>query len=336
MTIRNRPKRLEVILVSPQPKAGTVRVGFSFYGIITSMNRLPIIGVLAAVIVVGLFSHLFTVRETQTLDTQKLSVAASFYPLAFFASEIGGDNVDVFTVTPAGAEPHDYEPTVADIIKIQGSRVLLLNGGNFEPWAKRVEQNIDPNRTHVVVVGDGLFASGTADPHLWLSPPVAKQMVDTIAGALTAAGPLHEPDFRANANTLKRKLDELDIAYREGLAHCKAYDIVTSHAAFGYVAAAYGLRQIPIAGLSPDAEPSPRQLADIADFVRTNNIQVIFFENLVSPKLAETVANEIGATTMVLDPLEGLSEHDRMAGEDYFTKMRQNLSNLETALSCTK
>ena len=307
------------------------------------MNRVPIITVLVGVIIVGFFSYLFTVREMHAPETQKLSVAASFYPLAFFASAIGGDNIDIFTITPPGAEPHDYEPTVQDIIKIQGSRLLILNGDNFEPWAKRVTQNIDPSLTHVLAVGDTLITRNTVengketiDPHIWLAPPLAKQIVEHIAQALANADPLHATDYRANADKLEAELDLLDVAYREGLANCASYDIVTSHAAFGYLAAAYGLTQIPIAGLSPDAEPSPRQLADIADLVQKKRITVIFFENLVSPKLAETIAHEVGAKTMVLDPLEGLSEHDRMAGEDYFVKMRQNLSNLESALSCTK
>ena len=131
-----------------------------------------------------------------------------------------------------------------------------------------------------------------------------------------------------------RKLDDLDRQYRRGLANCQEKNIVTSHAAFGYLATAYGLNQVSITGLSPDAQPSPRQLADIVKFTRANNVKYIFFESLVSPKLSKTIATEIGAQTMVLNPLEGLTDEEVSQGNNYFTEMENNLANLKTALEC--
>ncbi len=275
-------------------------------------------------------------------ESQKLEVAASFYPLYFFASQIGGEKVAVLNVTPADAEPHDYEPTAQDIARIESSRVLILNG-NLEPWGDRIEENIDLKRTVVLTAGQGLTTQhviengeNILDPHVWLSPPLAKQMVDKIAAVLAHADPGNADYYGSNARILKSKLDDLNNAYRQGLAHCAKKDFITSHAAFGYLATTYHLKQVPIAGLSPDAEPSPRRLADIANFARKNNVKVIFFESLVSPKLSQTIATEIGAHTMVLDPIEGVTNDERAAGKNYLTKMQENLANLRIALQCAR
>jgi len=270
-----------------------------------------------------------------------LTVATSFYPLYYFASQIGGDKASVFNVTPSGAEPHDYEPTAQAIAQVERSRLLIVNG-DLEAWAQRVEQTLDPARTLVVTAGAGLTTrdlaeNGTAmvDPHVWLSPPLAKEMVAHIEAGFATVDPSNAAYYAANAADLSARLDALDAAYRAGLAHCSSTDIITSHAAFGYLAATYGLTQVPIAGLSPDAEPSAQQLVTITDFARAHHVQVIFFESLVSPKLAQTIATEVGAQTMVLDPLEGLTEADQKAGKDYFTVMQQNLNALQSALECT-
>lgn len=286
------------------------------------------------------------IGRTAPLEQQsqpgKIQVAASFYPLYFFASQIGGDKATVINITPAGAEPHDYEPTAQDIVQIENSRLLILNG-NVEPWGDSIKQNIDPNKTTIVVAGEGLTTqkveeSGQSviDPHVWLSPPLAKEMVDKITQAFIGIDPSNSAYYQSNANALKSQLDGIDAAYREGLKDCKSKDIITSHAAFGYLAAHYGLVQVPIAGLSPDAEPSPQQLAQIVTFAKQNNIKYIFFESLVSPKLSDTIANEIGAKTLVLNPIEGLTNDELAQGKNYITEMQSNLATLETALQCNK
>lgn len=289
--------------------------------------------------VVAVLSVLF--RQHIPSAEGKLPVTASFYPIAYFSQEIGGTKVHVTNITPAGAEPHDYEPTAKDIAQIEASRLLVLNGV-VEPWGERIKQSIDPNYTHIVVASAGLTSQKveedglyTTDPHVWLSPPLAEKMVDAIAAGFTRVDPARASTYNQNAAALKSRLAALDATYRRGLANCQKKAFITSHAAFGYVASTYRLTQVPIAGLSPDAEPSPGQLAKIVTFAKARGVHYIFFESLVSPKLSETIAREVGAKTLVLNPLEGLTAGQRAQGENYFTQMRQNLTNLELALQCT-
>lgn len=264
----------------------------------------------------------------------KLQVAASFYPLYFFAQQIGQDKTAVTNITPAGAEPHDYEPTARDMAIIENSKLIILNGNGFEAWGKRIEQNVNSTYTIVIKAGEGLAGESVLDPHIWIDPVLAQEMVDKILQGFSQVDSQNADFYRANAQFLKIRLDNLDKEYRNGLANCKSKDIITSHEAFGYLAKEYGLTQVPIAGLSPDAEPSPQQLANIVKFIKDNNIKYIFFESLVSPKLAQTIANETGIQTLVLDPLEGISKKDINKGEDYFSLMENNLINLKLALQC--
>jgi zinc transport system substrate-binding protein len=273
-------------------------------------------------------------------ESQKIKVATSFYPLYFFAKSVGGDKVDVFNITPAGAEPHDYELTTADRIKIQKSRLLVLNGG-VEPWGDKISQTLNANNVKVVIAGESILTrqinegeSSVVDPHVWLDPILAKVEVAKITDGLVAVDGKDSGYFRDMQNQLDAKLDGLDKSYREGLAACQLKDIVTSHAAFGYLAARYNLGQVAIAGLSPDEEPSSQKLAEVANFAAKNKIEYIFFESLVSPKLSVTIASEVGAKTMVLNPLEGLSGEDTRAGRDYFSVAKDNLNNIKIALKC--
>ena len=203
------------------------------------------------------------------------------------------------------------------------------------------KKNIDPNRTTVITVGQDLMTQnvvedGTSiiDPHTWLAPPLAEKMADKILAGFVSIDPANEAYYQANETQLKADLASLDSEYKQGLASCASKNIVTSHAAFGYLATVYGLNQVPISGVSPDAEPSPKQLADVADFVKKNGVKYIFFESLVSPKLSETIARETGAQTMVLDPIEGIAPGDLAKGIDYMGVMRSNLKNLQTVLQC--
>lgn len=309
------------------------------------MRKTVIAVLICGVVVGGIFALLrrqSVIRPDQQLNPNTIRVTTSFYPLYFFSKEVGGDKVQVTNITPPGAEPHDYEPTTQDMVSIQKSNILLING-NVEPWAQKVTANIAGSNVKILVAGEGLFTQTiteegevTPDPHIWLSPRLAKQEVTRIAETFKEVDPSAAEYFDANAANLLKRLDELDQAYRGGLSQCKSQEIITAHAAFGYMASEYGLEQVAIAGLSPDEEPSPRELADVAKFAKQKNIQYIFFEQLVSPKLAETIAAEIGAKTLVLDPLEGISDADMSQGKDYFSVMKQNLENLQIALQCTK
>jgi zinc transport system substrate-binding protein len=271
----------------------------------------------------------------------RVPVVTSFYPLYYFASRVGGEHAAVINITPAGAEPHDYEPTAQDVAAMEDSKLLILLGTGLESWGSRMAKNLHPERTLVVSAGQDLMTGhmveegeSIVDPHVWLSPALAEKMVDRITNAYESVDAPDAAAFRANAAALKNDLDSLDADYRKGLETCAKKDIVTSHAAFGYLARDYGFNQVPIAGLSPDAEPSPKDLADISAFVRQNKIDILFFESLVSPKLAETIAAETGAKTLVLDPIEGLQQDAMAQGQDYLSVMRNNLANLRAALQC--
>lgn len=305
-------------------------------------RKIPIF-ILLAVVFIGLVFWVVKNNQPAQKDANrgKLPVVASFYPLYFFASSIGGDKAQVTNVVPAGAEPHDFEPTAKDLAKMENSRLIILNGGGLEAWQDNIQKNINSKNTQIVVAGEGLTTQKVSengqtgiDPHVWLSPVLAQEMIDKITQGFAEVDPANQAYYKTNADALKNKLMELDAQYRQGLNNCAKKDIITSHAAFGYIAATYGLNQVPIAGLSPDAEPSPSELVNIAKFAKDNNVKYIFFESLASPKLAETLAREVGAQTLVLNPLEGLSADDLAQGKNYLTLMQDNLANLQTALQC--
>lgn len=254
----------------------------------------------------------------------KETVVAAFYPLAFAASEIGGDSVDVKNLTPSGAEPHDLEVSPQDVAEIRDADIVLLLGHGFQPQLEDAAGNAD--NVALLLDTPGLDVHSNEDPHVWLDPVRYARVVDRIGQLLGK---------QAAAKELEKRLADLDTEYRVGLAHCARHEIVTSHEAFAYLAERYGLEQIAITGLSPEAEPEPGKLQDVVDLVRERGVTTVYFETLVSPRIAETVARETGAKTAVLDPIEGLTEEEASKGEDYFSLMRANLSSLRAGLGCS-
>lgn len=248
-------------------------------------------------------------------------VVAGFYPLAFAAEEIGGRDVDVTNLTPAGSEPHDIELSVRDVEHVLDADLVLYLGHGFQP---ALEEAAGETHGKAVDLLEGLDVEDD-DPHVWLDPVRYARMVETIGRALGKEAP---------GRALAARVRALDAEYRSGLASCERRELVTSHAAFGYLAERYGLEQISVTGLSPEAEASPRDLERVADLVRERGVTTVFVEPLVSPDLGETVARETGATTAVLDPLEGLTEDELADGDDYFSVMRANLAAIREALGC--
>jgi zinc transport system substrate-binding protein len=256
------------------------------------------------------------------------TVVAAFYPLAYAAQKIGGPTVAVENLTPPGSEPHDLELAPKTVARIVRADVVLYLGHGFQPAVAAAVKQAE-GKTVDVLSGLPLAPSGeeglTADPHVWLDPILFARIADRIGDVL------HAP---ARAKALVADLGRLDRAYRKGLAHCARRDFVTSHAAFGYLAKRYGLTQVPITGLTPESEPTARQLANVVKVVRRTHATMVFFETLVSPRLAKTVAREVGARTAVLDPIEGLTPEEQSGGEDYLSVMRRNLRALRQALAC--
>jgi zinc transport system substrate-binding protein len=275
-------------------------------------------------------------------DDGRTSVVASFYPLAEAAAEAGGDLASVQDLTPAGVEPHDLELAPDDIEAIATADVVIYLGGGFQPAVQdAVTQDaqgitvdaLDAVDTHPVSQSEA--AEGlTVDPHVWLDPARYEQIVRAVADGLAEADPSNADTYRSNANAYVDELSALDRGFRSGLSNCERSTIVTSHEAFGYLTEAYGLKQVAIAGLSPEAEPDPRRLAEIRDLVRQQGITTIFSEELVSPKVAETLANEAGVSVQALNPLESLTDDQAQSGEDYLSIMRENLDTLRSALGC--
>lgn len=286
-----------------------------------------IVGALAVVVAL-----ILTQRQPQ--QAQKLSVLTTFYPLYEFSREVGGDVADVRNVTPAGAEPHDFEPSPQLLIDAQKADVLIYNGAGFEPW---VDTFLPEYKQTAVNASEGmslLTAEDGADPHYWLDPVLAIKAVDTIRDGLIKAAPQYKETFTKNAETYKAKLAELDTAFKGGLKQCDLRTIVAAHDAFSYAGNRYGIDIVAIAGINPDEEPSPAKLAEITQLVREKRIQYIFFESLVSPRLADTIATETGAKTAALDPIEGLGDEDQKQGKNYLTIQRENLAALRAALGC--
>jgi zinc transport system substrate-binding protein len=258
------------------------------------------------------------------------TVVVSFYPLAFAAERIAGPAVRVENLTPVGGEPHDLELTPRAVARIERASVVLYLSHGFQPAVSDAVKNTSGRAVDVLAdlplhAAHGLEAGLTADPHVWLDPVLFARIARRIADALPR--PVHTAALLAGLRALDRD-------YRAGLGHCARRDVVTSHAAFGYLAQRYGLRQVAITGLTPESEPTPQQLAHVVQLVRRTHATTVFFERLVSPRLADTVAREVGATTAVLDPIEGLTPSEERRGENYLTLMRQNLSALRKALAC--
>ena len=259
-------------------------------------------------------------------------VVASFYPLAEAARQVGGDRVRVDNLTPPGAEPHDLELTASQVAGIQDADVVLVLGGGFQPAVEKAAASRRGTVELLAVLGPA--AGDTDDPHVWLDPVLFAAVVDHVAAALGRVEPAQRPTFSAGADAYKAQLATLDQDYRAGLSDCARREILTAHEAFGRLAGRYGLTQESITGLSPETEPEPDRLAELADLVRRRGVTTIFTETLVSPRVAEALARETGARTEVLDPLEGLSGDDAREGGTYLSVMRDNLAKLRAALGC--
>ncbi len=262
-------------------------------------------------------------NEDETVD-----VVASFYPLAFAAERVGGDTVRVTNLTPAGVEPHDLELSADDLEAIATADVVLTMGGGFQP---AVEQAVEAEATGVVV--DVLEGEHIVDPHVWLDPVLFAGIADRVAGSLNDVG-LDPARVDANADELSRELAALDEAFTDGLEGCESRVMITNHAAFGYLAEAYDLTQEAISGVSPESEPDPARLAELAEDARADGVTTVFTESLLPPDVAETLADEAGLEVAVLNPLEGLTQEQADSGEDYVSIMRANLGALEEGLRC--
>jgi zinc transport system substrate-binding protein len=277
-------------------------------------------------------------QESAESATAQVPVSAAFYPLAYLLEQVGGPGVRVWTITKPGVEPHDLELTPKDLVDLpKMSLVAYLKG--FQPAVDEAVAQQAPSAAYDVSAAADLTLGAPAgeasatDLHFWLDPIRYAAVGTALGERLALADPTHAADYRARAKTFAASMEQLDKTFATGLASCATKQLVTSHAAFGYLAARYGLTQVPIAGLSPDQEPSAKQLADVAATVKAAGVKTIFSETLVDPKFAQTIAQETGATLALLDPVEGIT--DQSAAKDYPGVMLANLAALRTGLGCS-
>jgi zinc transport system substrate-binding protein len=310
----------------------------------------------------------------------KVNVVTSFFPLYDFATQIGGEHVNVINLIPTGVEPHDWTPKSRDMANLTKAQLFVYNGVGFEGWVEDFLQSMDKKSTvHIVEASKGVdlirvdeteeeaheeddhgheaegedahkedadghegegehvdegdgHAHGEYDPHVWLSPLQAMKLAQNITAGLIHVDPAHKDDYEANYKELATKLNILHATFSREISAGMRKEIVVSHQAFGYLARDYGLLQVPIMGLSPEAEPTPQDLKNISNFIKEHDVKYILFEELVSPKLAKTLAEDLGIETVVLNPLEGLTEQQVKAGENYISMMERNLTSLKKAL----
>ncbi len=287
----------------------------------------------------------------------KIKIVTSIYPMYDFAKRIGGDLVAVKMLVPAGTEPHAWEPSTRDMQMLEEADLFVYNGAGMEAWADSLHDtvqnknliyveasaNVDLLRTEEVHHGaneeehdheeheeehEGHHHHGEYDPHVWLSPKNAEVEMTAIAEALISKDPEHADTYRKNLEEAKKECASLDSAFAEALKDYQGGYIVVAHEAYGYLCRDYGLKQIGIEGVSADQEPDAARMREIIDLVNEHGIKCIFFEELVDPKVAKSIADETGCTTMALSPLDGLSQKDIDSGRDYFSVMRDNLAAL--------
>ncbi len=282
--------------------------------------------------------------SSPTAGSGRLRVAASFYPLQWATQQIGGDHVEVASLTPPGAEPHDLELTPKQVAGLADAALVVYASG-FQPAVDEAVANVAPRAGFDVApaadltiaatgeqVQPGARGNAAMDPHFWLDPVRFEKVASAIGAKLAAVDPGHAADYAAGTRTLLGGLAALDAAYRTGLADCAQTYLVTSHTAFAYLAERYHLHQVGISGVNPDVEPDAATLRRISRLVTEKGVTTIYTETLASPALAETVARETGASTAVLDPVAGLT--DTSAGSDYREVMRSNLTTLEKGQQC--
>jgi len=330
------------------------------------LNNILIITILSAVIIVSFLysaisavtndaapdaSTLATDREINSSSTnlqnstlqEKLKVIASFYPIFEFVKKVGGDRVEVSSLIPVGIEPHDFEPTIQQIQNVETADMLAINGVGFEgQWIKNI------NTKFVVDTSKGLNLTGSTyghagdrqgrallDPHIWLDPLLAKQQVEKIRDGLIKVDPANAAYYNENAKRFIAELDNLDKKIRSELSNCEKKDFITFHRAFGYFVHRYGLTEHEIHPNSPEGEILPQRIEQIIGLARDMGLDTIYSEELVDPRLASVIAQEIpNGKVLVLSPIEGVDKEEQNAGIGYLDKMNENIENLKKGLKC--
>ena len=287
----------------------------------------------------------------------KLIVVATLFPLYDFARNIAGDRAEVRLLLPPGQEPHSFEPRPADIVMLNRADIFIYTNRFMEPWSEKLLKGTDSSRLIVVDASQGVnfmkvdnagdhkqhknggvedeHRAQGSDPHIWLDFGNAQKMVDTIAAAFITKDPGNKEVYQKNAGAYKARLEVLDRAYQKGLVNCqKKIFINGGHYTFGYLASRYGLRYRAAYGFSPDAEPTARNLADISNTLRQEGLKHLFYEELLSPRVADTIAKETGAALLKLHGAHNIAKEEFDNKRTFIDLMERNLDNLRTGLQC--
>ncbi len=312
--------------------------------------------IFVSVLVVAVLLVAGCVNNIQKGPKGKISAVTTLFPLYEFAKEVGGDKVDVTLLLPPGAEAHTFEPTPSVIQKINDADIFVYIGAGMEPWAQDIIEG-SQNKNLVILDAsskvtllksqgqddpehgfeeqDNEHHQGEYDPHIWLDFDNDKKIIDAISQALAQKDQKNAGFYMENAEDYKAKLSALEKKYGEGLSDCKQKEFITGgHNAFGYLAHKYGLESISAFGVSPDSEPTPQKIKRIIDLTKEHNIKYIYFETLVNPKMAETIAQEANAKTLVLNPAGNLLKEQFQQGVTFISLMEENLENLKIGLEC--
>jgi zinc transport system substrate-binding protein len=308
-----------------------------------------IISIIIIILALGALVFMVATRNSKPAEKagpHKIKIATTLFPLYDFAKNIGKTKVEVSLILPPGIEAHSFEPKPSDLVRVNEADVFIYTGKFMEPWAEDIVKGVT-NKNLIIVDASkgtkmipGVFReahepAGSLDPHIWLDLDNAKIMVNNILHALETKDPANRDIYKKNSDDYCKKLTDLDSSFKTALADCKGKEIVYGgHYAFGYLAHRYALKYLAAQGFSPDAEPTARDLSMLVEQIRKDNIKYVFFEELTSPKIAETIANETNTKLLLLNAAHNVTKEQFVQGTSFLAIMRSNLDNLKVGLGC--
>lgn len=276
------------------------------------------------------------INNTDT-NQSRIKVVASFYPVYEFIKRVGGNNVNITTLIPIGVEPHDFEPTIQQIQNAESADLIIYNGAGLEKWIDKIDSKskVDASQGLNFLNGNDSEITGAYDPHVWLDPILAKQQVENIRDALVKADPANTQYYKSNADKFIAELNNLDNKIKTELTTCDKKDFIAFHNAFTYFASRYGLNQHSIHGTTPEGEILPQRLQEVIELARDLGLHIIYSEDLVDPRSAQVIAQEIpDGKVLILSPIEGINSDEQKAGIGYLDKMKEDVDNLKIGLEC--
>lgn len=298
------------------------------------------------VIIIGALYLAVNYRRAPQESWGKLTVVTSIFPLYDFAKTIGGDKVEVSLLLPPGVEAHSFEPKPSDIANINTADIFVYAGQFMEPWAADITQGTTNKSLKVVDASAGIILipgvfhdadkpAGSEDPHIWLDFDNDKQITQTITAAFIAQDPVNAVYYQARVAAYQESLMALDLQYQTALTNCVSREIIYGgHYAFGYLAKRYNLKYSAAQGVSPDSEPTAQDLVNLVGQIKKDNIKYVFYEELTTPKIAETIAQETNTQLLLLNAAHNVSKDDLVTGKTFLQIMEANLKNLKIGLQC--